>query len=83
MSSTADLKETLSSPNNILGIEYCKALRASNSSITPVTIRRKGSGYHDETLQTNNHSYSSASAIRRSLLSYSDENNIYNWRKLL
>lgn len=76
MSSTADLKETLSSPNNILGIEYCKALRASNSSITPVTIRRKGSGYHDETLQTNNHSYSSASAIRRSLLSYSDENNI-------
>ncbi len=30
----------LSSPNNLLGIEYIKALRQFHSAITPVTIRR-------------------------------------------
>ncbi len=56
------LQTLFSSPNNILGLEYCKALLSSKSSIKPVTILRKGS-YHDETLQT----YSSASAIRKAL----------------
>ena len=37
----------LNTPNNILGIEYCKALLRLNSKIQPVTIRRKGMGYHD------------------------------------
>lgn len=36
----------LSSPNNILGIEYLKALFRSNSSILPLTIAREGAGYH-------------------------------------
>ena len=52
----------LKSPNNILGIEYIKALKMQKSKIKPVTIRRTGSGYHDETL---NETCSSASAIRR------------------
>lgn len=34
----------LSSPNNILGIEYCKALLRQNSSIRPHALLRKGSG---------------------------------------
>lgn len=54
--------ELLSSPNNILGIEYCKALDSINSNILPVTVLRQGSGYHDENLQGN---YPSASALRK------------------
>lgn len=54
--------ELLSSPNNILGIEYCKALDSIGSNILPVTILRQGSGYHDKTLQG---SYPSASALRK------------------
>ena len=57
----------LNDPNNILGIEYLKALKKLNSNIVPFTIQRLESHYHDEKLQRN---YSSASAIR-SLLAYS------------
>lgn len=55
---------TLSSPNNILGIEYIKALKKCNSTILPVTIPRSGSGYHDRELT---HTLSSATAIRQSI----------------
>ncbi len=41
-----DPKALLSSPNNILGAEYCKALIRRNSSIKPLTILRQGDGYH-------------------------------------
>lgn len=57
----------LNDPNNILGIEYLKALKRLGSSIRPYTIKREESHYHDTQLQDN---YSSASAIR-SLLAYS------------
>lgn len=57
----------LEDPNNILGIEYLKALKKTNSSIVPYTIRREGAHYHDTALHPVN---SSASAIR-SLLAYS------------
>lgn len=43
-------KETaalLEHPNNILGVEYCKALRQLGSSIRPQTVQRTGSGHHD------------------------------------
>lgn len=62
----------LAHPNNILGIEYIKALISSGSSITPYTITRRDSSYHDEQLAQK---YSSASAIRRHIaeLSNSDE----------
>lgn len=43
----ASAAEVLSSPNNILGLEYVKALKACKSSITPCIIPRSGSGYHD------------------------------------
>lgn len=57
--------EALSSPNNILGIEYIKALLKRNSSITPYTNFRMGAGYHDKMLSE---SMSSALSIRQSLL---------------
>ena len=56
----------LSSPNNILAIEYCLALRERNSKITPLPLKREGQGYHD--LQLNNSEYPSATAIRRLLI---------------
>ncbi|MDO5293170.1 MAG: nucleotidyltransferase [bacterium] len=57
-----DLVDTLASPNNILGIEYIKALKLLNSKITPYTITRICSGYHEEDLTG---SISSASSIRQ------------------
>ena len=51
----------LAEPNNILGIEYLKALYRLKSNIEPYTIQRISSHYHDQELQE---SYSSASAIR-------------------
>lgn len=58
------LDEILEQPNNILGIEYIKALYTRKSPIGAYTIRRKVSGYHDKELSPG---YSSASAIRRLL----------------
>ena len=51
----------LESPNNILGIEYCKALLGQNAPIRPVTIRREGSA-HDGALAPDTHP--SASGLR-------------------
>ncbi len=42
-----DLSELVSSPNNILAIEYLKALVSSKSSIKPITMKRVGAGYND------------------------------------
>jgi predicted nucleotidyltransferase len=36
-------------PNNILGIEYLRALRQTGSVMRPLTISRLGAGYHDRT----------------------------------
>ncbi len=38
----------LEAPNNILAVEYVKALLQINSSISPITFQRAGAGYHDE-----------------------------------
>jgi len=42
-----ELSSILNEPNNILAIEYLKALKRRNSSITPHVIKREGAGYHD------------------------------------
>ncbi len=44
------ISNVLNEPNNILAIEYLKALKRRNSSITPYIIKRKGAGYHEETI---------------------------------
>ena len=60
-------EKLLSSPNNILGIEYCKALFALSSSIKPHIIKREGSGYNDREVNKQDR-FASASAIRTVLL---------------
>lgn len=60
-----EVTQILNTPNNILGIEYCKALLRLNSPIRPVTVRRKGMGYHNTASDLNSVSdFASASAIR-------------------
>jgi cytidyltransferase-like protein len=60
----ADSPDIMSSPNNILGIEYCKALMKRKSSITPYTLLRTGAGYQETALSAD---YSSARGIRNAL----------------
>ena len=60
------LQAALSAPNDILGVEYCKALFEQKSTITPHTISRLGGAYDDPDLQAQN---SSALAIRTALYS--------------
>lgn len=59
----------LSSPNNILGVEYCRALQKRGSLINPITILRIGSAYHEAALGS---IHSSALAIRNSLAEGAD-----------
>ena len=61
---TEQLTDLLSTPNNILGIEYLKALKTCGSQITPYPILREGAGYHDTDILLKN---ASASAIRQTL----------------
>lgn len=54
----------LTSPNNILGAEYCRALLVRNSEAEIFPIERVGGGYKDTTVERN---FSSATAIRAAL----------------
>ncbi|MDE6905797.1 MAG: nucleotidyltransferase family protein [Lachnospiraceae bacterium] len=56
----------LSSPNNILGLEYQKNLLGRHSSLIPCPVPRMGSGYHTPDLET---CFSSATAIRNAIFS--------------
>ena len=53
--------ELLKSPNNILGVEYVKALKKIGSKVVAKTIKRIGAGYNDLDYSTE---FSSATAIR-------------------
>ena len=55
----------LSSPNNILGIEYLKALKKTKSSIRPLTIKRENVQYNDISIKNN---FASATSIREMLI---------------
>lgn len=56
--------DLLSKPNNILAVEYLKAIRQGGYDLTPLAVFRQGPDYHDTTLCD---SVSSASAIRRAI----------------
>ena len=56
--------DLLSSPNNILGLEYTRAILTQNAEIDILPILRKGARYADNHLQEN---LSSASAIRAAI----------------
>lgn len=57
--------DLLQSPNNILGIEYCVALKHLSSSIQPITIPRIGQDYHG--LEDDDAGYPSATTLRHQI----------------
>lgn len=57
----------LSSSNNTLGLEYCRAIAAEGSLLTPFTIRRRGAA-HDSTAPAED--YASASLLRAHLAAH-------------
>lgn len=58
----------VSTPNNILAIEYVKAIRKLNAKIEPITVNRKGAGYNEMNAVDN---FASATHIRQ--LIYNNE----------
>lgn len=66
-----ELADILEEPNNILGVEYCKALLKLKSNIVPHTLKRQGQDYHSETTDSG---FASATGIRRLFGNDSPEN---------
>ncbi|MBE5969082.1 MAG: nucleotidyltransferase [Lachnospiraceae bacterium] len=66
------INEIVSSSNNILAIEYLKALMAFKSNIVPVAVKRIGADYNDSTVNASSDNFASASAVRKALC----ENNL-------
>ena len=58
------ISDLVSKSNNILGIEYLKALKKLNSSINPITVIRKAVNYNDKNIKEN---FASATGIREML----------------
>jgi predicted nucleotidyltransferase len=59
------LRSMLASPNNILALEYLKALRSLQSPVLPFTVRRTAAGYHSASI---NSRIASATAVRNELI---------------
>ena len=61
----------LSTPNNILGIEYCHALKKLGSTIVPITVKREGQAYDDTNdsfiKNYDTHAFPSSTALRKHL----------------
>lgn len=60
----ADTAAVLSSSNNILAVEYLKAIIKHNYDIRPYTVQRQGDGYNDKDICSE---YASATALRGNL----------------
>ncbi len=60
----------LRTPNNILALEYVKALKKSNSHIKPIAVKRKSSDFHSTKI---NSKIASATAIRIAAKSFFEE----------
>lgn len=72
LSNPTALETIVSTPNNILAIEYLKALKKRNSNIKPLLLRREGAGYHDTLISPSaDIPNASATAIRKALSEHS------------
>ncbi len=60
--SSENMENIMQKPNNILAIEYLKALKITNSMIKPFAIKRKNSMHHDKNINEN---YASGTYIRK------------------
>lgn len=73
----SEINNIITSSNNILGIEYIKAILKLNSSINPVALKREGSNYNDKSLSQ---TFSSATSIREVL---KNTNNIEDLKNII
>lgn len=65
------LSETLSHSNNILAVEYLKAIKTIDShNLTPFTLLRQGQAYNANAMPSPSDGFASASAIRRRVRVY-------------
>ena len=65
-----DILDIITKPNNILGIEYIKALYKAKSSIQPVSIKRNTSSHNSLSI---NETFSSSAAVRNALIDLSGQ----------
>ena len=72
---SSEINNIITSSNNILGIEYIKAILKLNSSINPVALKREGSNYNDKSLSQ---TFSSATSIREVLKNTSNIEDLKN-----
>jgi len=63
---TGDLVD-LTKPNNILGFQYIKTIKAQKSSMKAITVKRMHADYHDEVFTSE--TIASATSIRKALFS--------------
>lgn len=71
-----NISDVLSSPNNILAIEYLKILKKRKSLIIPHCIARKGAGYHDSSLHDE---FISATAVRNHIIGGNDPQQLFKF----
>ncbi|MFQ9679103.1 MAG: nucleotidyltransferase family protein [Ruthenibacterium lactatiformans] len=62
-SAVSGSRRVLRAPNDILGVEYCKALLRQHSALVPLALPRRGAA-HDAPLDAAPGRYASASALR-------------------
>lgn len=70
------LSKIMMSPNNTLGIEYCRSILRLRSNIKPFTILREGSKYNSDILED---SFSSATALRKYFKENKPLHNLYKY----
>ena len=71
-----NVENIMQKPNNILAIEYLKALKITNSKIKPFAIKRKNTMHNDENINEN---YASGTYIRKLFI----ENNFNEIKKVV
>jgi predicted nucleotidyltransferase len=57
--------DIINQPNNLLGMEYCLALKKIQSPLQPHTITRKGMGYHE--IHSESAGFPSATSLRNEI----------------
>lgn len=67
-------QDLIKSPNNILAVEYLKALNKFAPNIQPIVVERRQSNYHDKYIDS---PFASATAIRTEIL-----NKSIDWNKI-
>lgn len=75
----AEVASVFRTPNDILGIEYIKAIKSTGSRLKPMPIERRGAKHDGESLEDG---FMSASEIRRLILSTLNPMSVLDYRNI-